>query len=111
MFKFLGNIFSGSGDHPESSYAHDRLHGYGPDDDDEGYHDIPDYSGFCPNCPECGIEMRYSNLEREFKCFNCGYTMDEDDWEYEDTSDIPWGCANCGGPYPECKASCPAFDE
>lgn len=35
------------------------------------------------------------------------YASDED----EDDDDIPEGCAACGGPYPDCAASCPAFDD
>ena len=25
--------------------------------------------------------------------------------------DIPIGCRSCGGPYPNCKSSCPMFDD
>ena len=32
---------------------------------------------------------------------------DEDD----DSDSIPVGCAACGGDYPNCKSSCPMFDD
>lgn len=39
----------------------------------------------------------------------------EEELEYEDHFDdpdyIPPGCRACGGPYPNCKASCPLFDQ
>lgn len=75
------------------------------------YNDIPDFSGYCPDCPECGHEMRYSHVLGEFKCFKCGYTMDEEDWEIDDEEDIPWCCKTCGGPYPDCMAGCKIFDD
>lgn len=76
------------------------------------YNDIPDYSGCCPDCPECGTTMRYSYSKSEFKCFNCGYVMDEGDWDYEsDDEDIPFACKTCGGPYPKCMTSCKMFDD
>lgn len=80
-----------------------------------GYNDIPDYSGYCPDCPECGSEMRYSYNKSEFKCFDCGLIMDEDDWDFEHdevNADIPpYGCRACGGPWPNCKTSCKLFDD
>ena len=75
------------------------------------YNDIPDYSGYCPDCPECGEEMGYSYVLGEFKCKSCGYIMDEMDWDPKETGDIPWGCTVCGGPYPDCKAGCKVFDD
>lgn len=30
---------------------------------------------------------------------------------YHHQDDIPEGCAACGGPYPNCKISCPIFDD
>lgn len=38
----------------------------------------------------------------------------EEDYIDDDNYDedyIPPGCRACGGPYPNCKASCPLFDE
>lgn len=77
----------------------------------KSYNDIPDYAGFCPDCPECGETMGYSSGGCEFKCPNCGYTMDEGDWNYEDNNDIPFGCQSCGGPYPDCIAGCSMYDD
>lgn len=87
-----------------------------PSDFEDSYTSIPDYSGYCPDCPECGTTMGYSYIKSEFKCPNCGYLMDEMDWDYEceDTNDPnnpPFGCAACGGPYPDCKSSCNMFDD
>lgn len=76
----------------------------------KGFNDIPDYSGFCPDCPQCGATMGYSYSKELFKCPDCGYEMDEADWHYEDDDDIPWGCQVCGGPYPDCKDSCKLYD-
>lgn len=76
-----------------------------------GYNDIPDYAGYCPDCPQCGTEMKYSYSLSEFKCPSCGTILDENDWDREDDSEIPFGCASCGGPYPQCKTSCKMFDD
>lgn len=81
---------------------------------DDDYNDIPDWTGYCPDCPNCGETMRYSYVEDEFKCFSCGYTMDADDWDYEndvnyipdDEDEPPFGCRACGGPWPDCVSSC-----
>lgn len=83
------------------------------------YNDIPDYAGYCPNCPTCGDTMGYSYSESEFKCPSCGTKMDEADWDYEDEdnddekpeTDLPRVCRLCGGPYPRCKISCKLFDD
>ena len=83
--------------------------GFSRDDDD--YNDIPDYSGYCPPCPNCGEIMGYSYVLSEFKCPECGFIMDENDWERDDEGDIPWGCLNCGGPYPQCITSCKLYDD
>jgi heterodisulfide reductase subunit C len=34
-------------------------------------------------------------------------------WDDDDHSDdeTPEGCQACGGPYPDCTASCPAFED
>ncbi len=79
--------------------------------DSDSYNDIPDYSGYCPDCPQCGETMKYSYSNSEFKCYNCGYIMDEDDWEYDEDEEMPWVCSNCGGPWPSCTTSCKMFDE
>jgi hypothetical protein len=81
---------------------------------EEDYKDIPDYSGYCPDCPKCGATMGFCYYKAEFKCFECEYVMEEDDWDYiieEDDSEPPFGCAACGGPYPQCKTSCKLFDD
>ena len=33
------------------------------------------------------------------------------DYYKEPVTNIPEGCAACGGPYPDCKWSCPMFDD
>ncbi len=75
------------------------------------YGNVPDYSGYCPDCPQCGATMGYSYVKSEFKCPDCDYVMDEDDWERDDTDEdgVPWGCKQCGGPYPNCTSAC--FDD
>ena len=35
----------------------------------------------------------------------------EQDYYNEPVMNIPEGCAACGGPYPDCKWSCPMFDD
>lgn len=30
------------------------------------YNDIPDYVGYCTDCPQCGTEMKYSYSLSEF---------------------------------------------
>lgn len=43
-------------------------------------------------------------------CGDCIYEYLNDDDDYEDGGDE--GCAACGNPaYPECKSSCPLFDD
>jgi len=81
----------------------------------DNYNDVPDYSGYCPACPKCGVTMGYSLMKLEFKCPSCGHIMDEMDWDYDfdydDPDNPPYGCEACGGPWPHCKASCNLFDE
>ncbi len=82
-------------------------------EEESEYNDIPDWSGSCPDCPNCGETMGYSYRNSEFRCPSCGYKMDEDEWEPEedDGDGIPWGCKVCGGPYPQCITSCKMFDD
>lgn len=78
-----------------------------------GYDDVPDYTGYCPDCPKCGATMGYNFYISEFKCPDCGYTMDEYDWdrdEEEDPDRKPYGCRACGGPWPDCKTSCNLYN-
>lgn len=80
----------------------------------ETYTDIPDYSGYCPDCPQCGETMGYSYIKSEFKCKVCGYIMDEGDWDYEseaDPDEIPFGCSTCGGPWPKCQIGCNMYED
>lgn len=56
---------------------------------ESSYNDIPDYSGYCPDCPICGKTMGYNYVESEFKCLSCGYIMDEFDWDYKYDFDDP----------------------
>lgn len=75
------------------------------------YDDIPDYTGYCPDCPICGYVMGYSYVKSEFRCPHCGYILDENDWFPEENDQIPYGCQICGGPYPQCKTSCKLYDD
>ena len=59
-------------------------------------------------CPTCGHRMRrdydvFGNWDGE--TYICDYCASEEE------KDIPEGCAACGGPYPDCKTSCPLFDD
>ena len=78
----------------------------------EDYNDIPDFGGF-PDCPECGATMRYSYLESEFMCPECGKVMDQDDfdWDNENGDEMPQCCIGCSGAYPKCKTACKLFDD
>ena len=102
--------------HPGSDKGHEepfsKIYPRRPDHYEDTYGDIPDYSGYCPDCPECGQTMGYSYSKSEFKCPGCGFIMDEADWDYadEDDGDIPWVCKTCGGPWPDCQTSCKLFD-
>lgn len=79
----------------------------------EEYNDIPDYSGYCPDCPKCGEVMGYSYSNSEFKCPACNHVMDESNWDYESERDDekPFVCETCGGPWPNCETSCKMFDK
>lgn len=60
-------------------------------------------------CPDCGHRLSRSkdiwgNWDGSYICYHCANNSDEDDYEE--------GCAACGNPaYPNCKASCPMFDD
>lgn len=101
---------SSSGAKDEKLFS--KVYPQRPKDHEERYQDIPDYSGFCPNCPECGQTMGYSYLKSKFKCPDCGYIMEESDWDYQAsaTDGMPWTCQVCGGPWPQCQSSCKLFD-
>lgn len=52
-------------------------------------------------CPDCGHRMRKVDDDR-YECEHCGT-------EVEVTGE---GCAACGNPdFPDCKYSCPMFDD
>lgn len=80
---------------------------------ENSYNDIPDYTGYNPDCPHCGATMRFSYNKSEFRCFECDLVMDENDWNHdsEDSSGMPFVCSTCGGPWPSCQTSCKMFDE
>lgn len=70
-------------------------------------------------CPECGNELVLED-DGDYYCDNCSVYFDPRIAEqYSDPSecgdgnqDGEQGCASCGNPaYPECKASCPLFDD
>lgn len=106
----MGKENPDTGKRGEEPYG--KIYPQPPENHEDSYSDIPDYSGHCPNCPECGWTMGYSYLKSEFKCPHCGFIMDEGDWDYqaEDEGDMPWVCKTCGGPWPQCQTSCKLFD-
>ena len=70
-------------------------------------------------CPECGNELVLED-DGDYYCDNCmcyydpsiakQYT-DPSECGTEPRADGEQGCKACGNPsYPECKASCPLFD-
>ena len=71
-------------------------------------------------CPECGSEMVLED-DGDYYCDNCmTYYAPSIAEQYDDPSecgtepreDGEQGCIACGNPaYPECKASCPLFDD
>ena len=72
-------------------------------------------------CDGCGEQMNdqpgFTTDSGEWICTECGYPNDVTDdniiWDDDPSyySGIPEGCAACGGPYPNCKDSCPIFDD
>lgn len=54
-------------------------------------------------CQNCWADMVWA--DDHWECPKCGFEM----WE-DDDDDVPVGCAACGGDYPNCKDSCPIFD-
>lgn len=62
-------------------------------------------------CPNCGAKL--DDWVAFWDCKECGYFKYkrgyEDKPEKKDDY-VPVGCAACGGPYPNCKDSCPIFD-
>lgn len=58
-------------------------------------------------CTECGADAWMGDYG--CLCFDADLFDDEDDEIYCD--EIPVGCAACGGDYPNCKTSCPMFDD
>ncbi len=74
-------------------------------------------------CLVCGDKMEHIQ-ERIWECSKCGANawmgdygslcfdaelFDEEDFFCLD--EIPIGCTVCGGDYPNCKTSCPLFDD
>jgi len=54
-------------------------------------------------CPVCGHRMRKID-DDTYQCEWCAEEYDEDEREE--------GCAACGNPdYPDCKYSCPLYDD
>ena len=54
-------------------------------------------------CPICGHRMRKID-EETYYCEYCANSRDDDD-------DIPECCVGCNPAYPECRDSCPMFDD
>jgi hypothetical protein len=74
------------------------------------------------SCLVCGEKMKKTG-NATWECTECHAEATESchgglafDGEYfddygEDDGDIPVGCRACGGDYPNCKDSCPMFDD
>ena len=71
------------------------------------------------HCDCCDALMNdqpgFTTATGEWICTECGAVNDvsEDNILYDsgDEDEIPEGCAACGGDYPNCKDSCPMFDD
>lgn len=74
-------------------------------------------------CLVCGGTMEHIS-GRDWECTKCGadawmgdygsLCFDAelfDDYDYETPDGVPVGCAACGGDFPNCKTSCPMFDD
>ncbi len=60
--------------------------------------------------------LAYSGLDDSdydgTECFECAYRdLTGRDYDPYDESGVPDGCRECGGDYPNCKASCPMYDD
>ena len=69
-------------------------------------------------------QLGFTTSSDVWTCTECGSVNDvsednirfDDDDEYsssplDDILDTPEGCRACGGDYPNCKTSCPMFDD
>lgn len=77
----------------------------------------------CIICNECGAcmyaESNPSGKGVNYICPGCGLVVNAMDYEYTGMYALdgnipgypPEGCRACGGPYPDCKISCPIFDD
>ena len=65
-------------------------------------------------CPYCGQPLQRGGLI-DWECWNCDLEYDEvyDSVNHEDTLLllVPDICRECGGPYPDCRTTCPFFRE
>ena len=81
------------------------------DECDASLNDQPGFSADCGcwTCTECG----HINLIAESEIVDDFYEDNDSFYEDgDDEDDIPEGCAACGNPaYPDCKLSCPIFDD
>lgn len=91
--------------------------------------DLSDYDWWCDNCGAALHEQPGFDATRSgyWTCECCGHEnliaeseiiddfYEDNDSFYEDSDeedDIPEGCTACGNPaYPNCKLSCPIFDD
>ena len=73
-------------------------------------------------CPECGAKL--DSTETFWDCPECGYFKVKSKYARLEAAnerflkklfsndDMPEGCAACGNPaYPDCRSSCPLFDD
>ncbi len=57
-------------------------------------------------CPECGTKM-FKDSDGEYHCPDCEHLIFSKPEKRK-----PAGCRACGNPdYPDCKYSCPMFDD
>ena len=65
------------------------------------------------DCPMCGRRMSWK--DGVYSCKKCDLDISEDeiirDPDEDDYDGEPECCAACGGDYPNCKSSCPIFDD
>lgn len=85
---------------------------------------LSEYDWYCDECNDyLNHQLGFNAYCGYWTCSKCGYSnkigkseiifdTDTDSFYSTDNNvDIPAGCSACGGPYPNCKSSCPLFDD
>lgn len=57
------------------------------------------------------FEEKYNSLSRSDMSIVADAIDGMEDEYYDGDDDIPEGCRACGGDYPNCKTSCPMYDD